>query len=39
MRQIVRVERVPQIIPNIKVARHNQKVSNISFSILKILQS
>jgi len=39
MRWMVRVESVLQIIPNIKVTKHNQNVSNIGFSILKILQS
>jgi len=39
MKWIVRVERVLQIITNIKVTRHNQKISNIGFSILEILQS
>jgi len=39
MRQIVRVKRVLQIISNIKIIRHDQKISNIDFSILEILQS
>ena len=36
---MVRIEKISQIVSNIKIPSYNQKVSDIDFSILKILQS
>jgi len=38
MYRIIGKQRVPQTIPNIKVSHHNEKIVDISFSILEILE-